>query len=78
MAAPRIKHFTVQGRSHFPIDMLRYDGAHPFLSSDSAEIERSFDTYEEGEFRVRLESENYPTALQWAQHGWYVVEGAKP
>jgi hypothetical protein len=80
MATYSIK-FTVKGKGHFPMDMLRYDGCFP---RDSRDVERL--TYFEQDdpartitliTRTTLKVWT-PTAARWASFGWQVVEVSTP
>lgn len=62
---------TVRGSGAFPIDMLRYDAAHPYQERDSAAIEHIARSREVGDVRVVMTHE--PTAERWASFGWRVV-----
>ena len=65
----------VEGQGAFPIDMLRYDGAHPASEQDSA---AAFVVGKETR-RVRVvhysETPNWkPEYGRWQSFGWRVVE----
>lgn len=72
--------FTVQGRSEFPLDMLRYDHCWPVDSNDASEIGRAMrEGYAVKEpISVRLTMVSYdkrsgPTAARWSSFLWSVV-----
>jgi hypothetical protein len=61
--------FTVEGRGPFPIDMLRYDAAHPYQTQDAFAIADSFDTsdgYKPWEVQLITAQWNGPTSARWA------------
>jgi hypothetical protein len=71
--------FRVKGAGHFPIDMLRYDAAHPRTSDDAASVAATpadWPGAREIEL-IRREATKRnckPTAARWASFGWRVVE----
>lgn len=67
--------FTVEGRSEFPIDMLRYDGCHPRRERDSGVIKRSLSRRAFRAYRVELAGKRLPTTSRWESFGWKVVQG---
>lgn len=83
--------YEVVGRVEFPMDMLRYDGAHPARSEDAAAIYHSFfsnDGKTAGEaqgsaprgednkaVRVRLIGIRPPTQARWGSFVWSVDVG---
>jgi hypothetical protein len=67
--------YSVIGRGHFPVDMLRYDNAIPTKEEDAGKIapskwadESAFDIR-----KVELKSEFYPTNGRWESFGWRVL-----
>lgn len=60
--------YDVDGFGEFPIDMLRYDAAHPATTNDVAAM---FDTAHRR--RVSIHSYRPPTAARWESFGWRVV-----
>jgi hypothetical protein len=72
---PELHNFTVEGGSHFPYDMLRYNQCWPASQEDAATIERASRPRERGPFSVTLSthSPNAPTEARWESFGWKVV-----
>jgi hypothetical protein len=66
--------YEVTGRSRFPIDMLRYDAAHPERESDSARITGTLWPNEplNEPVTVTVVSAHMPTRARWASFGWRV------
>lgn len=68
--------FEVVGTGTFPIDMLRYDGAFPYQSSDAALIEAAMlgeQRIANDPYRIRLTGHYHaPTAARWRSFGWLV------
>ena len=69
--------FTVLGRSVFPLDMLRYDGCHPKLEADSANMAndglREVTLHKYGnQFTITLKKWS-PTVSRWNSFGWAVL-----
>ncbi len=79
-----ITRFVVEGRGHFPVDMLRYDTCWPSTQRDVSTIEyftRDFRT--EKPRRVALSSAHKlkgfkPTNERWSSFGWVVIEISEP
>lgn len=83
--------FAVEGDSLFPLDMLRYDAAHPASNFTPDAVEmltlsldqeyRSAYRLENGEypkFRVWLRCyDRPPTEARWASFGWRVIQVEK-
>ena len=72
--------FVVEGRGHFPIDMLRYDACWPRTQEDVTALN---DYWSEKPRRVVLSSAHKlkgyrPTSTRWSSFGWTVVEISKP
>lgn len=71
---------TVRGRGEFPVDMLRYDGLHPWGENDSYAVRSTF--YSPGgevptlvHLRRWAESRSWmPTDARWRSFGWEVFE----
>lgn len=67
------------GRPDFPIDMLRYDGLHPYRETDSYAIARSREERTPGP-SMEIELVRYapkswmPTNGRWDSFGWAVAE----
>ena len=59
--------FTVEGRSHFPVDMLRYDSCWPASTDDALNM------LETNQRKVRLVSGEKPTPARWESFGWFVT-----
>ena len=78
MARTKTYHFTVEGSSPFPIDMLRYDRATPAREQDALEISASIDRMHPRQKRsVRLWSAlSHPTDGRWESFGWRVTESS--
>lgn len=71
---------TVEGRSAFPIDMLRYDDCIPADERSSGIISVSINPYvqREGEtYRVEVRHSGLyhwqPTVGRWESFGWHVI-----
>lgn len=81
MATYRHK-FAVQSTLPFPIDMLRYDGAHPASEGDSHIIENSVQngTGAKRVELVRVDTQRFwtPTVGRWQSFGWEVIEFQQP
>lgn len=76
MARPTRRHFTVEGSSHFPIDMLRHDHCWPLSETkDSPAIEQTAYSEPKPQRRVVLATDNpsAPTIGRWESMGWRVV-----
>lgn len=85
--------FTVAGKGHFPVDMLRYDSCHP---SDSRAVDSMGydDTYQRGEVRKvtlttfvnstlkhtqdMIDRRKVPTVDRWRSFGWSVERIESP
>lgn len=67
--------FTVEGRTRFPIDMLRYDSCQPHAERDSSEIMASLDRMLGVRERreVTLVGSREPTEGRWESFGWRVM-----
>lgn len=64
--------FTVEGRGHFPIDMLRYDVCWPATGSDSMDIEGS-SRPSNLQHRIDMRGLKDPTVARWRSYGWDVI-----
>lgn len=67
--------FEVVGSSHFPADMLRYDGCYPASSHDAVEMASSWDSRSrprERRITLRTHLEGRPTEGRWESFGWKV------
>jgi hypothetical protein len=76
----KLKHFTVQGRGYFPLDMLRHDCCWPTTSSDAAAM--AYDPRFESDRRaVRTVNLSYNigtvTDERWRSFGWIVTKEPK-
>lgn len=71
MATAKLIKFTVEGSGPFPLDMLRYDSAHPSSETDANRAQDA----ERGRRRVTLLSTAWkaPTVGRWESFGWHVV-----
>lgn len=67
--------WVVRGSLAFPIDMLRYDSAHPASEEDSNNIARSVASYgaDHDALEVRVKMRGDPTLDRWKSFGWQVV-----
>lgn len=66
--------WIMRGSLAFPIDMLRYDSAHPYREEDSNTIARSVrHEGSEGADEVRVVMRGQPTEGRWKSFGWKVV-----
>ena len=68
--------YIVKGRGRFPMDMLRYDMAHPMREGDARIIFLSCRGYAEDAqevWEVMLESYHTPTRDRWSSFGWSVT-----
>lgn len=68
--------FFVEGHGRFPVDMLRYDHAHPASSVDATAIADTFNHPNE-EHRIFLEAwpaagTLSPSVRRWESFGWLV------
>lgn len=69
--------YTVQGTARFPLDMLRYDSAHPVSSESVVEIEESLFRNDPRKIRsIRLASASAPTEGRWSSFGWAVIKSS--
>ena len=71
--------FTVKGRFHFPLDMLRHDACWPIDSIAAARMEHSFDSRNSEGYEIELahwaaNSNWEPTFGRWASFGWHVMK----
>ena len=62
--------FEVEGKFHFPVDMLRYDSCFPASGEESGRLERALEVSKDG-WRVRLARYTFtktspPTFDRWA------------
>jgi len=74
MAVRELIQYRVTGRGQFPVDMLRYDLAHPRSESDAGIIEDSLNRRgPQAEHEVKLEGMKQPTVDRWSSFGWQVV-----
>lgn len=71
--------FSVSGKYPFPVDMLRYDGAHPASERDSSKVTSAIkaDTREDVSLSYMIElvvvnAHKYwrPTTGRWYSFGW--------
>jgi hypothetical protein len=73
--------FKVVGFGPFPLDMLRYDRATPYASTDAAEMKQAFGDSATHEIELVTEKENAPMFRRWESFGWKVFavhrDGAK-
>lgn len=73
-------HFVVQGNSHFPLDMLRYDACTFSLETDARHAETTHNWQREPESHFyalvsyRDTARWEPTAGRWESFGFKVVE----
>ena len=67
--------YTVQGRGTFPIDMLRYDGAHPVDQESVEAIENIHRGH--GLRQVRLEADRC-TVGRWNSFLWGITPETLP
>lgn len=69
-------------RRHFPIDMLRYDGAFPRTEADANRIADSYHAVAVIEpielVQVRAEKHAAVGEPRWESFGWRVVQVSKP
>jgi len=71
--------FTVEGRGHFPVDMLRYDCCYPETSRDGKYIQvRHEDITTILLARVHAGKQWHPTEARWNSFRWAVVDIDKP
>lgn len=73
MAIPKTYAYTVTGKGRFPIDMLRYDLAHPAHESDSVSIAVSMADGPWRDHVVNLLGFKPPTPARWDSFGWTLV-----
>jgi len=66
--------FTVRGKGHFPIDMLRYDACHPATQEDVAWMASEHEERELMLRRIGTNKQWKPTAERWSSFGWVVTE----
>jgi len=68
--------FLVQGRTPFPMDMLRYDSCYPQTTEDAAKIARSIKNRpERREIALATHSPSV-TNGRWSSHGWRIIEAS--
>jgi hypothetical protein len=73
MAKVKVYEYSVVGKGHFPIDMLRYDSAWPARSEDCMPILLSPDRESYREVRtVKVRSHTPPTIDRWRSFMWNV------
>ncbi len=71
--------FTVEGRSDFPVDMLRYDNCYPDTSEDA--VNMLSDEPEPRQVKLRrlvFNKTQMPTEGRWSSFGWKVVKTEPP
>lgn len=61
--------YVVAGRTQFPVDMLRYDGAWPADQESTSYLLAS-----PGHRRIRLHSYREPTPARWESFMWRVEQ----
>jgi len=68
--------FRVEGRTRFPLDMLRYDLCYPRLQEDIEQLEESLHRNDPERLRViNLRTADCgPTKDRWASFGWAVTK----
>ena len=66
--------YTVMGHGRFPVDMLRYDCAHPVDGQSAGAILDEVDGLHGNPRTVLLRSHRPPTVARWASFGWRVNE----
>lgn len=59
--------YVVEGVGPFPLDMLRYDHAHPYDQESVSYMDAR------GRRKVVLGSYSEPTAERWVSFGWRIV-----
>lgn len=65
---------TVEGKGHFPIDMLRHDRCVPYNDLSVSRIERVlYDTTREVRLLMYSSNQLGPTFDRWASFGWHVT-----
>ena len=79
--AAKIYHYRVRGIGTFPIDMLRYDAAHPATEEASGLIARTLDRHvmrnqASTKLVIALTSMFPPTEGRWESFLWNVVPGS--
>jgi hypothetical protein len=67
--------YHVSGAFGFPVDMLRYDAAHPETESDSIVIGNSIRHETEGRVTVSLVGLRPPTEGRWNSFTWRLEPG---
>jgi hypothetical protein len=68
--------FVVAGSSRFPLDMLRYDMAHPTTPASVEQMALTLDAHPRAfqqELLVKLTSKEKPTVHRWKTFGWKVI-----
>ena len=64
--------FIVEGRGHFPTDMLRYDQCFPVYETEANMIRAG---YLENKTRVSVKTNSMSiTPDRWSSFGWIIVE----
>lgn len=66
-------YLVVEGAGSFPVDMLRYDSAHPFEQADAAKLEHHHHERRRVVVRRLGLNEGPGTAPRWQSFGWIVV-----
>jgi len=84
MRNSRVTRFKVQGKTRFPVDMLRHDACYPATPeavtaiSNSIDPQARRDTLTSGEpLTVELVTAldiNHITEARWSSFGWHVTE----
>jgi hypothetical protein len=73
---PRITSFIVEGKGHFPVDMLRYDMAWPRDGQSASNLMTPEDRKERYTLRqVHLSTarKSDPTIGRWSSFGWTIT-----
>jgi hypothetical protein len=78
MAIKHTYRYSVTGPGAFPIDMLRYDAAHPASEGDAGFIELTHGRHAAlTSATVELIGLRPPTAGRWQSFGWRIVDWSK-
>ena len=74
----KIQHYQVEGASHFPIDMLRYDQAWPDSGQDSGLITSppSSERYIVNLCRNVSSLRDLPNQGRWQSFGWKLINSS--
>jgi hypothetical protein len=77
--AIKLQHFVVEGGGAFPMDMLRYDGCHPYTSDDVAAIcvqpgDEGYGIRKVKLSRYVFKKADQPTFGRWLSYKWKVVQ----